>query len=214
MKRLIELAKNIKDEELRKKVVEFIKNPQLSHKEFKKYPRMNIEKATSMFTVGGPSGHISVERDILNHTIALVDLCLKSAETLEKNFGIPINRDHLIAAAILHDIPKIFEWKKTKSGLKHSGILLDHTMLGVAELYYRGFPESVIHIVASHFGESGPTPPRNFEALMFHHLDTMLSLVEFNLYSPKQSQQPVQLLLLDEDIIKKLSGERTEKDTK
>jgi 7,8-dihydroneopterin 2',3'-cyclic phosphate phosphodiesterase len=213
MKQLIELAQKIKNEELRKKVVEFLKDPKLSHKEFEKYPRMKIEEAGSVFTVAGPHGAVSVERDVLNHTVALVDLCLKVAENMENYYGIPINKDNLIAAGILHDITKIFEWKKGKQGFEHTGILLDHTMLGVAELYCREFPEGVIHIIASHFGESGPTPPRNFEALIFHHCDTMLSLAEFHLYGAKsQVQQPLQLVLLDEETIKKLAGGETEKE--
>lgn len=210
MQKLIELAQKIKDEELRKRVVEFIKDPKLTHKEFKKYPSMKIEDARSIFTVSSGSGASSVERDVLNHSVALADLCLKTAESIEKNYGIPINKENLLAAAILHDLMKIFEYKKGKEGLEPTGILLDHSMLGVAEFYHRGFPEQVIHIIASHFGESGPTPPRNFEALVFHYCDTLLSLTEFHLYGSKQSQQPLQLVLLDEEMIKKMAGEKTE----
>ena len=210
MKKLIELAQKIKDKELREKVVEFIKNPSLSNKSFSKYPRMKIEEAGTIFS--GSPGAI-VERDILNHSVALADMCLKVADSIEKNYGIPLNRDHLIAAAVLHDIVHIYEYKKGKQGLEHTGILLDHSMLGVAELYHRGFPEEVIHIVASHFGETGPTPPRNFEALVFHHLDTLLAMTEFHLHGPKP-QQPMQLILLDEDTLKKMSGEKTEHDKK
>lgn len=211
MKELIELAQKIKDRELRKKVVEFIKTPSLSHKDFKKYPGMKIEEAKSAFTVSSTSGSATVERDVLNHSVALVDLCMKTAQSIEKNYGMPINKDHLIAAAILHDLMKIFEYKKGKEGLEHTGILLDHSMLAVAEFYHRGLPEQVIHIIASHFGETGPTPPRNFEALIFHYCDTLLSLTEFHLYGSKQAQQPVQLVLLDEEVLKKIAGEKTEK---
>lgn len=214
MNELVRLAEKIKDVELRKKVVDFLKDPKLSHREFKKYPRMKIEEAGSMFTVSGAEGTSTVERDILNHTIVLTDLCVKTAEIFEKNYGVKINYDHLIAAAILHDITKIFEWKKGGQGFEHTGVMLDHTMLGVAELYHREFPEGVIHIIASHFGENGPTPPRNFEALILHNLDSMISLAEFHLYANKQPQQPMQLLLLDEDFIKKLSGEKTEEKSK
>jgi len=210
MKKLIELAKKIKDEELRKKVVEFIKNPELTHKDFKKYPKVKIEEARTMFTVSSPSGTGSVERDVLNHSIALVDLCLKTADSIENSYGVPINRDHLVAAALLHDLMKIFEYKKGKDGIEHTGILLDHSMLAVAEFYYRGIPEQVIHIIASHFGEAGPTPPRNFEALIFHYCDTLLSLTEFHLQGAKQAQQPLQLVLLDEEALKKIAGEKTE----
>ena len=211
MQKLIELAQKIKDEELRKKVIEFVKDPKLSHKDFKKYPRMKIEEAGSVFTVASSQGATSVERDVLNHSLALADLCLKTADTLEKSYGISMNRDHLIAAAILHDLSKIFEWKKGKEGFEPTGILLDHTMLGVAELYHRGFPEKVIHIIASHFGETGPTPPRNFEALVFHYCDTLLSLAEFHVQGAKSSQ-PLQLIVLDEETIKKITEKSEKKD--
>jgi len=210
MQKLIELAQKIKNEELRKKVVEFLKDPKLSNKSFKKYPRMKLEEARTLFSVGPTS----VERDILNHTIALADLCLKTAETVEKVYGIPINKDNLVASAILHDLMHLYEYKKSKSGIEHTGMMIDHTMLGVAEFYHRDFPEDVIHIIAAHAGEQGTTTPRNFEALIFHHLDNMLSLTEFHAYGSKQAQQPVQLLVLDEEIIKKIAGEKTEKKSK
>lgn len=214
MKRLIELAQKIKNEKLRKKVVEFIKNPRLMHKEFKKYPAMKLKEAKTLFSVGGPQGMTTVERDVLNHTVALTELCSRVADTFEKNYGIPINRDYMIAAAILHDMMHLFEYKKTKAGIEHTGILLDHSMLAVAELYHRGFPESVIHVVASHFGEGGPTPPRSFEALIFHYLDTLLSLTEYHLYAAAAKPQQIPIVFLDEETIKKLSGEKTEKKTK
>jgi 7,8-dihydroneopterin 2',3'-cyclic phosphate phosphodiesterase len=212
MQKLIELAQKIKDEELRKKVIEFLKDMRLSNKDFKKYPRMPIEEAKTLFTVGGPQAAATVERDVLSHTLTLADLCLKVAETIEKNYGIPINKDNLLAAAILHDLPHLFEYKKGKEGIEHTGIMLDHTMLGVAEFYHRNFPEAVIHIIAAHAGEQGTTHPRNFEALIFHYCDTLLSLTEFYLHAPKQ--QPIQLVLLDEEILKKMTGEKTEKKIK
>lgn len=209
IEKLLELAEKINDEELRKKVVEFLKDMKLSNKDFKKYPLEKIEDARTLFSAGGPQGVATVERDILNHTLAVADLCLKTAETIEKNYGVPIDADSLLAAAILHDLTHLFEYKKGKEGIEHTGILLDHTMLGVAEFYHRGFPESVIHIIAAHAGDQGTTSPRNFEALIFHHCDTLLSLTEFHLYGQKQQQQPVQLVLLDEDTVKKLTGEQT-----
>jgi len=206
---LIEFAEKIKDVELRKKVIEFLKDPRLSHKGFKKYPREKFENVKTPFTIAGQG---TVERgNLLRHIAAVTGLCIKMAEDLRKRYGIPINEDYLIAGALLHDVAKVFEWKSEGTETKHTGILLDHSMLGAAELYHRGFPEEVIHIVASHFGESGPTPPRNFEALILHHVDTLVSLTEFYLSGPKE--QPVQLVLLDEETIKKMTGEASEKDS-
>ena len=209
MKEFIELAQRIKDKELREKVIEFIKNPQPSNKDFKKYPKEKYEDAGAVFNAGaGP-----VERDLVKHTVAITELSFETAKSLEKNFGLKINSDYLVAAALLHDIMKIFEWKKTKSGLEHTGVMLDHSFLGVAELYHRGFPEEVIHIVASHIGENGPTPPRSYEAVILHYLDSMLSLVEYHYLGSKKSVGN-QIMLFDEETLKKLIGEKTEKESK
>lgn len=208
MKELIELAEKIKDVELRKKVVEFIKDPSLSNKSFKKYPREKMEKVKSPFSVGGGQ---SVERgNLIKHTVAVTESCLKVAETLEKQYGMQINKDYMIAGTLLHDLMKMYEWKSGKSGTEHTGIMLDHSFLGVAELYYRGFPEGVIHLVASHFGEHGPTPPRNFEALILHYVDTLISLTEYHYYGAMKVSEP-QVVLLDEETIKKIIGEKVGK---
>jgi 7,8-dihydroneopterin 2',3'-cyclic phosphate phosphodiesterase len=198
MQKLIELAEKIKDEKLKKKVVEFLEDLRLTHPDFKKYEKADIEKLKVSFTIGNLG---TVERDVLNHTTALVDLCLKVPETIEKVFGVKLNVDNLVASAILHDVMKVFEWKSSK---EHSGILLDHSMLAVAELYKRNFPEEIIHIVASHFGEGSSTPPRNFEALIFHYLDTLLSVFEFYFYASKKPAEEIPILIVDKETLKKL----------
>lgn len=207
MKEFIELAEKIKDEKLRKLVVDFLKDPKLSHKDYRKYPMEKLENARTLF---GGSG-VTTERDILNHSLALADLCVKTAEILKERYGIPINVDDLVAAAILHDIMHLYEYKRTAMGVEHTGLSLDHTTLAVAELYHRGFPEELIHIIAAHAGEAGLTTPRNFEALIFHYLDNMLAMTEFHLYGGKTSQP---MMVLDEETIKKIIGEQTEQDKK
>jgi putative nucleotidyltransferase with HDIG domain len=201
MQNLLDLAEKITDRELKKKVVDFLKNPTLSHKDFKKYPREEIEKAKTVFVVAGQAG----ERDVLNHTVAVTEACISIADTLMKNFKMKINKDYLIAACLLHDMMKLFEWKISGDEPEHTGIPLDHTMLITAELYSRQFPEEVIHIVASHAGEHGTTPPRTVEAFILHNVDSMLSVIEHQLSIGKSSKQ-IPVLLLDEETLKKLSG--------
>jgi 7,8-dihydroneopterin 2',3'-cyclic phosphate phosphodiesterase len=204
MQRLIELAKQIKNKELREKVISLLNNPKLSNKNFEKYKPEDMSKVKTLFTVGGVG---TVERgDLISHTAAVTELCMETAKILEKEYGIKVDMDELIAGALLHDVMKVFEWKNTEKGAERTDISLDHSVLGAAELYSRGFPEKVIHIVASHFGETGPTPPRNFEALILHHVDSFLSLAEFYLYGSEQKQE-VPIIILDEKTIKKLSGE-------
>jgi 7,8-dihydroneopterin 2',3'-cyclic phosphate phosphodiesterase len=208
MKELVDLTKKIEDTTLREKVVEFLKDLRLSSKHFKKYPKENLKDAGSLFIIP-TSGLGPVERDIVNHTVALTDLCIKASENFEKNYGLKMKKDFLIAASIVHDLMKVFEYKRDNKGeLEPTGIMLDHTMLAVAELYSRDFPEEVIHIVASHFGEGGPTPPRTFEAVIFHHLDSLVSMIEY--YHRGQKKLDQQIIFLTEEDLKNL-GEKTEK---
>jgi len=173
VEKLVELAKKIKDKNLREKTVELIRDIKLTNPHFSKYQKEDVEKVKTPFTVNG----ITVQRDLLNHTLAVAKACISMAELIEKSYGVKINIDYLLAAALLHDIMKVFEWKDGK----YTGILLDHSTLGAAELYKRDFPEEVIHIVASHMGTS---EPRSIEALILHYVDTMLALVEFYTGNP------------------------------
>jgi len=208
MKKLLDLTKKIKDQKLRKQVVSFLKDLRLSNKHFKKYPKEDIEEAGSIFVIQS-AGLGPVERNLVKHTVALADLCEKTADCFKENYGLKLNKDHLLAAAILHDVVKVFEFKRSGDGsLEHTGITLDHTMLGVAELYSRNFPEEIIHIVASHFGQGGPTPPRSFEAVVFHELDSLTSSIEYYHWG-KQSLND-RIIFLDYDDIKGL-GESDEK---
>jgi len=208
MKKLLKLTEKIENKILRKKVIDFLKDLRLSSKYFKKYPKEKLKDAGSLFVVP-TSGLGPIERDIVNHTVVLTDLCIKTADNFKKNYGLKLKKDFLIAASILHDIMKAFEYKRGKKGdLEPTGIMLDHSMLAVAELYHRDFPEEVIHIIASHFGEAGPTPPRSFEAVIFHHLDSLVSIVEYYHQGKKKLDQ--QIVFITEEDLKRL-GEQVEK---
>ena len=208
MKRLLNLAREIKNKSLRKKTIDFLKGLRLSSKDFKKYPKEKLKTAGSLFVVP-TSGMGPIERDIIEHTVCLTELCIKIVDTFKKNYGLKLNKDYLIAASIVHDLMKVFEYKRVKGGeLEPTGIMLDHTMLAVAELYAHDFPEEVIHIVASHFGEAGPTPPRTFEAIIFHHLDSLVSIVEY--YHRLKKKMDHQVVFLAEEDLKRL-GEKAEK---
>lgn len=202
------MAQEIKNKSLREKVLDFLKDLRLSSKDFKKYPKEKLKTAGSLFVVS-TSGMGPIERDIIEHTVALTELCIKAIDIFKTTYGLKVNRDYLIAASIVHDLMKVFEYKRDKSGeLEPTGIMLDHTMLATAELYTRDFPEEVIHIVASHFGETGPTPPRTFEAIIFHHLDSLVSIIEY--YHRLKKKMDHQIVFLTEEDLKKL-GEKAEK---
>jgi len=174
MEKLIELAEKIKDSELKKKTIEILEDIKLTHQELQKYEREKPEDVKTPFAVND----VVVIRDLINHTIGVVEACITLADVIEKNYGFKVNRDVLIAGALLHDIMKVYEFKDGKP----TGILLDHSALALAELYKRNFPEEVLHLVISHAATS-TNPPRTLEALILHYIDTLLALVEFGIYS-------------------------------
>ncbi len=171
LKKLLSLADNIQDTKLREMVLDVLKNPYLSNKNLK-YPPADLEKIPASV-----NWHHVQEGGLVEHTIAVTKLCIKFADVYEEVYKKKLDRDSLIAAALVHDIGKLWSFKKKGKAWQPTSLTLDHTMLGTAELYARGFPEHVLHIVASHFGENGPTPPQTPEALLFHYIDTMDALL-------------------------------------
>ncbi len=178
---LVKLADSIKDTKLRKMTVDLLKSPgEARSPVFKKY------KAVDFKTVpAAVSFHHLDKGGLLEHTLATARMCIAVAEALEKTYKVKLDMDSLISAALIHDIGKLYTMKKGKAGWENTESLLDHTMLGTAELYARGFPEKVVHIVASHFGEEGPTPPQTIEALLFHKMDNL----DARLGTPQQPEQ-------------------------
>lgn len=198
MNLLIELTKKIKDKELREKVVKVLEDQELSSQDFKKYKREKLERAGSVFGISSSSMG-PVERDIINHTVQVTEMVLETAKIFEKNYKIELNVDAMVAAAILHDIMKAFEFRRDEDDdLVPTGIMIDHTMIITAELYHRNFPEDVIHLVASHGGEAGTTTPRSFEAVILHHIDAMCSVVEYYILSKKKMQEKLMALRAQE----------------
>lgn len=170
LKDLLELAERIKDKSLRKKVEDILKKPSLSHKGLElKYPRVGITEAPA--SVGF---HHTQTGGLLEHTYSVTLMCISLAESLEKANGQKLDKDSLIAGALVHDIGKLWIFKKGGSGWAMNESIMDHTVLGAAELYSRGFPERIIHLVSSSHSEpDGLIPPQTLEALILHTVDSL-----------------------------------------
>jgi 7,8-dihydroneopterin 2',3'-cyclic phosphate phosphodiesterase len=195
MKDALELANQIKDKKLREKVIKMLKEPSLSDPELV-YPTAPFDKIPA-WTVGAHHGYDGGE---LDHTISTTKLALSMAEHFVSVYGVKINMDHIIAGALLHDIAKVWIIKKEGKSWGFTGINMDHADLGAAELYARGFPEEVVHIVASHGGDVGQSGanPRTLEAMLVFKADVLDAETESHI-RPSASQLPFQLLLLGGD---------------
>lgn len=207
MESLIRLAEKISNKDLRKRVIDYLKDAKLKNKNFSKYKREDLEKSGSYFAVSSSSIG-PVERDVVHHTVVLTHLIIQTAQIFEAGYGIKLDLDSLIAASLCHDIMKSVEYNRDEENdLVPTGVSLDHTILGVAELYARDFPEEVIHIVASHPGDAGTTTPKSFEAVVFHHLDSLASVVEYYIIGSAKMKEKMRILA--EKRMKEL-GEKSE----
>jgi putative nucleotidyltransferase with HDIG domain len=106
------------------------------------------------------------------HTRLVTSLAKAIAETMKDVGGIALANDHLIAGALLHDVGKLLEYRKTANGyqVSQSGKLLRHPLSGMGLAMKGDLPEEVYHIIAVHSRE-GEGSYRSPEAIALHHAD-------------------------------------------
>jgi len=112
--------------------------------------------------------------NIIEHTRAVARCALEIAEVFSKEYDekIRVNRDYLLSGALLHDVGKLFEYKKAKGKFVKSeeGKLLRHPISGAAFASQYGLPQEVVHIIASHSKE-GDGARNTVEAVIVNHAD-------------------------------------------
>lgn len=112
--------------------------------------------------------------NLIQHTRAVTLCCLKMAEILMEEYGkkISINLDYLLSGALLHDVGKLFEYKREGKKFVKSkeGKLLRHPISGASFAFQFGVPEEIIHIIAAHSKE-GDGARHTVEAIIVNHAD-------------------------------------------
>jgi len=138
----------------------------------------------------GVKHHHAYRGGLLEHTVTVMDIAQKIAPLYPK-----VDRDLLLAGAMLHDIGKTDELGYVgEMEYTDAGQLLGHVMLAVlmldqkvreaADAFGEPFPEETLlrlrHMIVSHHGQyefGSPRLPMTLEAIMLHFLDSLDSKV-------------------------------------
>ncbi len=154
------LVDMISDEGLQEKVRAILDDPEIELEE----PMLGFEEAP-----GGAYVHHAYEGGLLEHTVAMVHICLTLCDLVENVYGGEVDRDVVLAGALVHDVMKCYVYSSDGRGFFRTSPLgerVDHLTLLVSELLKRGFPLDVVHVAASHHGDQSPVKPKTLEALI------------------------------------------------
>ena len=160
MEKLVELAGLIADDGLRENVLAFLRDPPTDLDQ----PALPVGVCPA-----GAYQHHSYRGGLVEHTLSVVKLCMSLCDVVEEQYGGHVDRDLVLAGAVLHDIMKVYCYEETGGGgfrTSEFGGLVDHLSLMIAEMYKRGLPLDLVHVVACHHGDAGPTKPKTLEALI------------------------------------------------
>ena len=154
------LVDRIENKELRGTVKAFLKNPPSD---------LDAHALPLELCPAGAYQHHSYNGGLLQHTLGVTKLALTLSDLVESLYGGTVERDTVLAGAILHDVMKCYCYEETSEGVFRTsdfGGKVDHLSLMVGEMMKRDFPLDVVHVVASHHGDVGPTKPKSVEALI------------------------------------------------
>jgi putative nucleotidyltransferase with HDIG domain len=119
----------------------------------------------------------NVTTSLPEHVRTVCQICVACDKVLTDAYRgrkTPVNRDHLIAGALLHDVGKLYEYEKRDGKIVKSkhGEYLRHPFSGVGLCFKHNIDEEVMHIVGVHSKE-GDHVKRSPEAIILHHADFM-----------------------------------------
>lgn len=108
----------------------------------------------------------------VRHTQGVVRGVLALADVWREVHGVEVDRDHLIAAAVLIDVGKLVEMAPTPDGVERTplGNLLSHASYVLHLGLLHEVPLEVLHIVATH-SPNGGKEPATLEAKLIDRVD-------------------------------------------
>lgn len=136
---------------------------------------------------------------LVEHTVSVVKIC----DAVARHYGEVVDRDLLLASAILHDVGKIFELAWDRSfDYTDEGRLLGHITQGIlfVEEQIRAIPDfppslrmELLHNIISHHGEfewGSPRRPKTLEAMILHFVENLDGKVHLFLRLMREHRDP------------------------
>jgi len=117
----------------------------------------------------------NVKITFIEHVRTVCKMCIACDKILTEAYGerkTKVNRDHLIAGALLADVGKLLEYEivNGKAVKSDFGKQLRHPFSGVGLAFKHDIPPEVLHVIACHSKE-GDGEKRSPETIIFHHAD-------------------------------------------
>lgn len=117
----------------------------------------------------------NVKITFIDHVRAVCRMCTACDDVLSDIHGdqkTPVNRDYLIAGALLADVGKLMEFEIAdgKPFKSEYGKHIRHPFSGVGLAFKHDLPSEVMHVIATHSKE-GTGEKRLAESIIFHHCD-------------------------------------------
>jgi 7,8-dihydroneopterin 2',3'-cyclic phosphate phosphodiesterase len=163
--KLLAKAESITDPVIRGLVVDLLRNPVVTF--------TKVEPKIGFFeSPAAPKKHHAYPGGLLDHTLGVVEIAEKLIEVYRDTYGADVNRDIVVAAALLHDLFKYYQYERdplTGGYRPRSDWYFSHDFLMVAELSVRGAPDPLIRAVAE---THGTTPFTMIESQIVHQADS------------------------------------------
>jgi len=163
---LAKLAESlIKREDVKRSVLSILRNPRLTISS--REPLITLEESPA-----APRKHHMFPGGLLLHTYSVAVLAVAIARVLKEVYGAQLDEDLVVAAAILHDLYKYYQYERDEAGggyRPRDDWYLSHDYALVAELAARNAPEDLIKVATE---VHGVAPITTFEGLAVHLADS------------------------------------------
>ena len=109
------------------------------------------------------------------HNQCVVAMALAVADAFERFHAVKVNRDHLIAAAVLQDASKVIEYEPAEDGkakFSELGKTYPHAFWAAHLALQKGLPDAVVHVLLTHSPQA-PKFPSTLEGKILYYVDQL-----------------------------------------